>query len=373
MKPKLVLTIPLLALCLGCKTNNKSVPTKEPHSVVLFDSQTNENVACYRIPAIITTVNGTLIAAIDERVESCNDLRDNKNINIVIRRSEDNGLTWSAIETVVDYPIGESASDPSMILDRDTGEVFLLYNYMNLEIAPNQYLFKVIKSTDHGKSWSPPVDITSQIAPENSLNDFQFITSGRGIQTSSGTLLHTLVNLDKGLFIFGSDDHGKNWHLINTAIVPGDESKIVELTDGRWMVNSRVNKGGLRYVHTTSNDGLSWETRADSTLVDPACNASIIRYSSVKDSDKNRLLFSNPSSTNKRENLTVKISYDEGKNWEHGKSITSGMSAYSTLCVLRDGKIGLLYETDNYQRNVFTHFSLDWLTSEASSTEPSAK
>ncbi|WP_420319962.1 sialidase family protein [Flagellimonas sp.] len=362
MESKHLFLIFLLACCLACKTDKKPVPKEKSYSITLFDSQTNENVACYRIPSLITTTNGTLIAAIDERVDSCNDLRDNKDINIVIRRSNDNGQTWSVIEAVVDYPRGESASDPSMILDRDTGEVFLFYNYMNLETAPNQYLFKVIKSTDHGKSWSEAVDITSQIAPEHSLNDFQFITSGKGIQTSSGTLLHTLVNLDKGLFVFGSDNHGKDWYLINTLITPGDESKIVELANGNWMINSRVNKSGLRYVHTSKDKGLNWETKADSTLIDPACNASLIRYSFAEDKGENLLLFSNPKSSDKRENLTVRISYDEGESWKHHRLITPEMSAYSTLCVLQDGKIGLFYETDNYQRNVFTRFSLDWLT-----------
>ncbi|MGX1929551.1 sialidase family protein [Flagellimonas sp. 2504JD4-2] len=362
MKSKLLCTICLLVLCMGCRSEKKPVPKEKPNSIVLFDSQNNENVACYRIPAIITTLNGTLIAAIDERVESCNDLRDNKDINIVIRRSGDNGQTWSSIETIADYPLGESASDPSMILDEDTGEIFLFYNYMNLETAPNKYLFKVIKSNDHGKNWSAPFDITSQIAPEDSENDFQFITSGKGIQTKSGKLLHTLVNLDKGLFVFGSDDHGKNWYLINTSIKPGDESKIIELADGTWMINSRVNKSGLRFVHTSKNSGISWETRVDSTLIDPACNASLIRYSSAKDHDKNRLLFSNPNAPSKRENLTIKVSYDEGKSWKHSRLITPEMSAYSTLCVLKNGKIGLFYEADNYQSNVFTSFTMDWLT-----------
>ncbi|MEX0314512.1 MAG: exo-alpha-sialidase [Allomuricauda sp.] len=364
MKSKLLLSIFLLTLCWSCKTEKRAILKENPHSLVLFDSQINENVACYRIPAIITTGNGTLIAAIDERVESCNDLRDNKDINIVIRRSEDNGKTWSAIKTIVDYPFGESASDPSMIWDEDTGEVYLFYNYMNLDTAPNKYLFRVIKSKNHGKSWSKAMDITSQIAPEDSQEDFQFITSGRGIQTRSGKLLHTLVNLDKGLFIFGSDDHGKSWYRINTAISPGDESKIIELADGTWMINSRVNKSGLRYVHTSKDEGRSWETRADSTLIDPACNASLIRYSLVQDGDKNRLIFSNPNSADKRENLTVKVSYDEGMNWKLGKLITPKMSAYSSLSVLKDGKIGLFYEADDYQKNVFTSFTLEWLTEE---------
>jgi sialidase-1 len=119
----------------------------------LFTANMQEDVACYRIPAIITAPNGNLIAAIDERVPSCDDLRTNDNIDIVIRRSADNGATWSVKETIVDYRLGESASDPSMIVDAVTGEIFLFYNYMNLEQEKDVYYLKLIKSNDNGKTW----------------------------------------------------------------------------------------------------------------------------------------------------------------------------------------------------------------------------
>nr|WP_299384487.1 sialidase family protein [Allomuricauda sp.] len=360
MKFKGMTMVALLAVFLACKNEKKQTVEAPMHTIALFDSQSNDDVACYRIPAIITTTNGTLIAAIDERVPSCNDLRDNRDINIVIRRSADHGLSWSPITSIVDYPYGESASDPSLILDSETGEIFLFYNYMDLETAPDQYLFKVVRSKDHGKSWSKPEDITTQISPENSQMDFQFITSGRGIQTQSGTLLHTLVNLEKGLFVFGSNDHGQSWYHIPTPISPGDESKIVELSNGRWMINSRVNKSGLRFVHTSNDQGNSWESRADSTLIDPACNASILRYDKAPHG-KNLLLFSNPSSKDKRENLTLKFSEDEGTSWKPGRTITTEMSAYSTMSVLNNGNIGLLYEAEDYQKNVFTSIPMDWL------------
>src|SRR5210317_1250275 len=89
----------------------------------LFDASGNDSIACYRIPSLVTAPNGDLIAAIDERVPSCGDLKWSRDINIVIRRSEDNGKTWSKIQRVVDYPDGQSASDPSMIVDEVTGEI----------------------------------------------------------------------------------------------------------------------------------------------------------------------------------------------------------------------------------------------------------
>ena len=211
------------------------------HSVDLFYTGMQEGVSCYRIPALITAPNGDLIAAIDERVPSCNDLRGSKDINIIIRRSSDSGTTWSEIERIIDFPEGQSASDPSMIVDGETGKIFLFYNFMDLDRALNVYKLHVIESTDNGESWSEPKDITTQITKPEWIDDFMFITSGRGSQTKDGRLLHTLVNLDNGLHIFASYDHGSSWYLIDTPLTSGDESKIIELEDGSWMVNSRVN------------------------------------------------------------------------------------------------------------------------------------
>ena len=362
--PETMMTRSLLLLCilfLGACTQREE-PGSEPVFVDLFSAATNEAVACYRIPAITKAHNGDLIAAIDERVPSCNDLRGNPDINIVSRRSADNGRTWSDTETIVDFPQGESASDPSLIVDEITGELFLLYNYMNLNREPDTYYLHLVRSADNGITWSEPEDITAQLTPPEWHGDFKFITSGRGIQTRSGRLLHTLVNLDNGLHLFGSDDHGKTWFRIDTAITPGDESKVVELADGSWMINSRVNGSGLRYVHTSTDEGATWTSRPEPALTDPGCNGSIIRYTSTEaGDDKNRLLFSNANSSDSRENMTVRLSYDEGLTWTEGKTIYAGSAAYSSLVALDNGEIGLFFEKDAYQENVFVRFSLDWL------------
>lgn len=352
----------LLLLSLACKQNQsgKNVPLVFQN---LFDARENPEVSCYRIPAIITAQNGDLLLAIDERVPSCGDLKWSDDINIVMRRSSDNGITWTAIERLVDYPLGQSASDPSMILDETTGEVFLFFNYMDLSNEKDVYYLKYIKSTDNGKSWSEPVDITSQISKPEWQSDFKFITSGRGIQTKSGRLLHTLVNLENGLYLFGSDDHGENWFFIDTPIEPANESKVVELTDGRLMINSRINGSKFRFVHTSGDSGKSWTSNPDSSLVDPGCNASIIRYSQEKDGvGKDILLFSNANSDSTRSNMTVKLSYDEGRTWSAGKTIYQRGSAYSSMTILANGDIGLFFEKDGYKENVFVKFSLEWLT-----------
>jgi sialidase-1 len=144
-----------------------------------------------------------------------------------------------------------------------------------------------------------------QIAKPEWKNDFKFITSGTGIFTRTGKMLHCLVNINRGLYVFGSNDHGKSWYFIDTPIKPADESKIVELADGSWMINSRVNGLGMRYVH---------------------------------------------------------VSMDEGKTWSEGKIIYPGSSAYSSLVILKNGDIGLFFEKEQHKENPFLSFSLKWLT-----------
>ncbi|GIV62117.1 glycoside hydrolase [Rhodocaloribacter litoris] len=332
----------------------------------LFNTSMREGVACYRIPALATAPNGDLIAVIDERVPSCADLRGNRNINLVMRRSSDGGHTWSLIETIVDFPDGQSASDPSLIVDAVTGEIFLFYNFMDLEKEPDVYYLHLMRSHDNGKTWHGPEDITTQITKPEWHQDFKFITSGRGIQTRDRWLLHTLVNLNRGLHLFGSDDHGASWFLIDTPIKPGDESKVVELSDGTWMINSRVNKAGVRWIHRSHDKGKTWSSRPDSTLIDPGVNGSIVRYTSTADgAERNWLLFANAASASARENMTVRLSYDEGQTWPYGKTIYPGSAAYPSMTVLANGDIGILFEKDNYTENVFVRFSLEWLTDSA--------
>ena len=345
----------VVAILISCKWQSNSVgKSNQLVYQELFSNQSSQDIACYRIPTVIATVDGNLVAAVDERVPNCGDLRSNRDINIVIRRSSDFGNSWFDIERIVDYPLGVSASDPSMIYDKVNGTLFLFYNYMDLNRFAGEYFFKVMRSNDEGKSWSDPVDITSQISKDDWAKDFKFITSGRGTQTKVGKLLHTLVNLDHGLHVFESNDFGQNWGLIDQAISPGDESKIIELSDGSWMINSRVNKSGLRYVHLSKDEGSSWHSKPDSNLIDPSCNASILEYTN------NQLLFCNANDPNSRTNLSLRISKDDGQTWSIGKTIYAGGSAYSSICNLDKEAIGVLFEKDDYKEIVFVRLEADW-------------
>ena len=327
----------------------------------VFSKSQNSKVSCYRIPSIITTDKGTIIAAADERVSSCNDLKSNRDINIVIRTSNDEGKSWSSINRLIDYPFGESASDPSMIFDKKTKQIYLFYNYMNLEKDKDVYYLKYVTSLDNGITWSQPIDITDQISKPEWKNDFKFITSGRGFQTRDGTLLHCLVNLQNGTHVFGSNDHGKTWYIADAPISLGDESKIVELNDGSWLVNSRVNNKGIRYSHISKNQGKSWTTRPEINLIDPGCNASLVKYDYGNYINSDLLLLSNINNQSTREEIVIRHSLNGGETWSEPRIIYAGSAAYSSMTVLNNGEIGLLFERDNYSKNVFTKFSLHWL------------
>lgn len=318
----------------------------EPSSQILFATPADSTVACFRIPAI-EQINGVLLAAIDERVPSCQDLRGNRDINILLRRSVDGGATWMAPERVIDYADGVAASDPSFIVDREQGRIFLLANVMNHDSAPGQYRFHVLHSDDAGASWSEPRDITDETTPSSWRDDFMFVTSGRGTQAADGTLLHTVVNLERGVHVLASTDHGITWKLAETPLLPGDESKIVEWPDGTWMVNSRVAGAGHRWIHTSDDRGVTWQSRPDSALVDPAVNASLIRSGE-------RLIYAGAHHATRRENLTLRTSDDRGASWSDGLVLEAGSAAYVSMTMIEDELVGVFYERADYTENAFS-------------------
>ena len=326
-----------------------SVPDSPYSFTTIFGHPSDTTAACYRIPALAVATNGTLLAVADQRIPDCGDLRSNPDINLVLRKSYDDGKSWSDMEVLVDLPSGKSVSDAAFIVDSISKDILLLYNMMDLEKHPQEYRFHYIRSSDHGETWTEPVDITAQVKPPDWKEDFVFITSGRGTQSTDGKLVHCLVHLEYGVFIIQSADGGNTWSRLPTPLDPADESKIVILPNGTWMVNSRVNKAGLRYVHTSEDAGQSWTTRADSTLIDPGCNGSILY-----DEASQNLYFANAHDPEKRRNLVVQRSSDQGHSWQHLTTVFPGSAAYVSMVALPDHQLGLLFEKDNYDRIVFT-------------------
>jgi hypothetical protein len=330
----------------------------------------------YRIPAIITAHDSSLVTATDKRWNSADDLPGH--IDMVIRRSADHGQTWSAPYTLADGGHGIGFSDPVLFLNRNNGMIICLFAggtgfYESTSENPIR-IYQAV-SADHGRSWSSPKEITKQIYGAESANpatqNWQgaFVSSGSGVQLSTGRLLAVLVvrettSSNISNFILYSDDDAKTWHTgPSRAYFDGNEAKVAELNNKNLLMSIR--KTGTRMFRLSSDQGMTWGipfTQPEITA--PSCNGDLIRYTSVSDGyDKNRLLHSLPLSTN-RENVSVLLSYNEGNYWSVRKSLYSGPSAYSSLTILHDGTIGVYYEVGEYEtyQLYFARFSLTWLT-----------
>jgi sialidase-1 len=312
--------------------------------------------AIYRIPALAVTAKGTILAFAEARK---NGPADKGDIDLVVRRSFDNGATWEEKRTIYDdgtHTIG----NPSPVVDRDTGEIILLFNKDNSNVL-------VTRSKDDGATWSPPDDITKDVKPAGW--DWYAMGPGHAIQLRSGRQLvpcdHTIKNVQFSHVIY-SDDHGKTWKTGGSLPHDTDEATAVELEDGSVMINMRnYYMRAMRGVAVSADGGLTWSKLSFSrALIDPVCEGSILRYTDAKTQRVNRLLFSNPASR-LREKMTVKLSYDEGKTWPVAKLINAGLSGYSDLVVLPDMSAGIIYENGEkayYEKISFARFTLDWLT-----------
>lgn len=329
----------------------------------------------YRIPSLLTTQAGTLLAFCEAREGG-----DSSDIDLLLRRSEDGGKTWAARQVVWNQG-GNVCGNPCPVQDEDTGVIWLLLtwndsSFSNSELhegkrGADRRVF-VCCSEDDGRTWSQPKDITETTKKK----DWWWYATGPGvgIQLRGGVHKGRMVipcdftSQDSfGSHVIFSDDHGKSWQLGGSVSGGCNECQVVELADGTLMLNMRMqkNSGGKRGIATSSDGGGTWsELRFNDTLVEPVCQASFLRYSLASDDSKNRLLFSNPASTKGRVSMTVRLSYDEGKTWPVSKLLHEGPSAYSCLAVLPNGDIGCLYEggKTRYGEIVFARFSLEWLT-----------
>ena len=348
---------------------------------------------CHRIPALTTAPNGWIIAAWDGRPNGCGDAPEPN--SIIGRISQDGGKTWTTPITIaagkMDAP-KHGYSDPSFVTDRETGEIFAFFvKSYDVGIrhsvagtdpnARNVIHAAVSSSTDNGQTWSEPRIITDAITSDPTREVGRFATSGEGIQLRYGEHKGRLVQqfavnyraggLDMKAVSVYSDDHGQTW-TAGTAfgVADGyrmDENKVVELSDGTLMVNSRIQGPGPvgRWVAYSHDGGQTYsQPVANTTLVDPQNNASIIRaYPNAAENSRcaKILLFSNAASNRGRVNGTIRISYDDGKTWNDGKVFEAGSMSYSTMTALPEsGRYGILYEAGGYNIT-YMPFSMEWL------------
>ncbi len=327
--------------------------------------QGEAGVHTYRIPALVETSKGTLIAVVDARHDSSADLP--AHISLVMRRSRDRGATWSPSQTIREVPQG-GVGDPSLLLDRRTGRVWCFHAYgpagvgfSNSSAGSRTLQIHAIYSDDDGETWSDPVDPTPQL--KDPAWKAVFATSGTHIQLKRGRYLVALVVRDANDSVSArnaySDDGGRTWKVGTSAESGTDESHAVELRDGTILQNFR--NGKTRAIARSADGGVTFGPMAhDPALVDPGCNAGFIRY---QYQGKDVLIFTNAAST-RRENLTVRISHDEGRTWREGRTIHAGPAAYSTVIQLSDGTIAVLYERGEHhevERITFARLNLKWI------------
>ena len=333
----------------------------------------------YRIPAVITAKDGSIVAVTDKRKYNEGDLP--QDIDIVCNRSIDGGQTWSepytiALGTGVNHGFGDCALAWS---NDDNGLIAAFVGGVGLwnSTPSNPIRSYISRSYDNGQTWTEPEDITdfifgdNCIIPEHRTWRASFFGSGNGLRTSTGRIMFVAAIREGSAqslnnYAVYSDDNGQTWQVSGRASVGGDEAKVTELADGRILMSIR--HGGNRWYNISEDGGETWQPNTSTwyDIVAPACNGDLIRYTSVNQGhDKNRLLHSVPYG-NSRKDVTVYVSYDEGETWPVKKCIVPYSSAYSSLCILPDGTIGLYVEeepngTSGYS-TVFYNFSLEWLT-----------
>ena len=354
----------------------------------------------YRIPALTYLANKVVLAAWDGRPGSSADA-PNPN-SIVQRRSTDGGKTWGPVTVIAAGHVGDASgpkygySDPSYVYDAEANKVFAFFVYSkdqgfggsqfgNDDADRNVISSAVIESSDGGVTWSQPRLITNVTKPGTSKTSpvagdvrSNFASSGEGIQLKYGPHKGRLIQQYAGdvrqadgtnkiqAYSVYSDDHGVTWTKGANVGDRMDENKTVELSDGRVLLNSRDNANqGYRKVAISTDGGATYgPVTQDTELPDPANNGSIARMfpnAAQGSADAKKLIFTNANSKTGRENVSARVSCDDGATWPGVRTIRSGFSAYSTVSRLEDGKFGVLYE-GNYTDNMpFATFDDAWL------------
>ena len=370
----------------GMMNTNNTVCGANHDGAMSLAAPGDYGVACYRIPALAEAPNGWILAAFDARPHNCQDAPQAS--SIVQSISKDGGRSFEPQHVVAaghDDVDKYGYSDPSYVVDRQTGEVFLFFvksydagfgtSQAGVDPSAREVLQAAVTSSiDNGVTWSEPRIITADITNSESWIS-RFASSGAGIQLTygehAGRLIqqYTIKERDgryRAVSVF-SDDHGATWHAGVPVGDHMDENKVVELSDGRVMLNSRSSDGnGCRYVAISRDGGATYgPVIRETQLPDPENNAQIARAfpDAPEGSAQAKVLLYSSSSPSDRIDGLVRVSIDDGKTWSAGRQFTTGPMAYSVIAALSHkagGGYGLLYEGDN-NNIMYTRISLDWL------------
>ena len=318
----------------------------------------------YRIPALAVSPGGTVLAFAEARR---NNGADDDDIDLVLKRSLDGGLTWQPMQVLFQDGT-HSVNQPTPIVDGVRETVVLVF------CRDNKQVF-VTESSDDGILWAPPVEITSSVVDPQ----WAFVGAGpgHGIQLTSGRLLvpswgdvspgPLIGRQEVGQFSYTafSDDHGATWRRgVPMDMDCSDECMAVETVDGSVYMDMRSRQEKKCRAYAWSRDGgATWsEVRYNPQLPEPSCQGSIIRYGTEKDGGENRVIMAHPAATGTRERLTVLMSTDECRSWPIARVLDQGYSGYSDLAVTPDRTVLCLYEADGCRTLTLARFDLAWLT-----------
>lgn len=378
MQPSASLQTKITARITQAEADGKALPCKNtsPETVVRRTAigvrhAGDDGSAAFRIPGLVTTNKGTLLGVYDVRYNNSVDLQEH--VDVGLSRSTDGGKTWEKMRLPLSFgeydglPAAQNGvGDPSILVDTQTNTIWVVAawthgmgnqrawwsSHQGMDLNHTAQLV-MAKSTDDGKTWSAPINITGQVKKP----EWYFLLQGpgRGITMSDGTLVFPIQYIGEDRIpnagIMYSKDRGETWTIHQHARTNTTEAQVAEVSPGTLMLNMRDNRGGSRAVYTTTDLGKTWKEHESSrtALAEPVCMASLI---SVKAEDnvlgKDILIFSNPNTTNARKNMTIKVSLDGGYTWspEHQLLLDEGENwGYSCLTMIDKETIGILYES----------------------------
>ena len=396
MKTPLLLLLSLLAI-----TATAAEPFIEKQD--LFKTGDDPAYKIYHIPGIVVTAKGSVLAWCEARKKG----GDWDDIKVLLRRSTDDGKTWSAPKSIADVP-GPKTKNPFSLRMKNVDPNDVTYNNPVLIAGTDGTVHMVFcleymrcfhqRSDDDGMTWSTPVEITGAFEAFRKNYDWKVLATGpdHSIQIKSGRIV-VPVWLSTGTggnahrpsvtATIYSDDKGATWHAGEIAVpctdewINPNETVAIELADGSVMLNVRSESKTHRRLVTTSKDGATGWTKPkfDDALLEPICMAGLVRYSAKSSGGRNRILFSNPDNLSRadgkeepgknrdRQNVSVKLSYDEGRTWPVNKSVEPGASMYSDIAVTHAGTILCFYGSGakpGFAGDALTlaRFNLEWLT-----------